>query len=61
LIHVQVPSLAPVRQIDATPKPKTEDEDEYEDDYDFGTRPRIDKSETTKSALARSPFLVLGF
>jgi hypothetical protein len=32
LIHVQVPILAPVRQIDATPE--FEDEFEFEDDYD---------------------------
>ena len=35
-------------------KPKTEDENEDDYDYDWGTRTRIDKSETTKSAIARS-------
>jgi hypothetical protein len=30
-VHRQVPSLAPVREIEATPK--TEDEDEFEYDY----------------------------
>jgi hypothetical protein len=34
LIHVQVPSLAPVRQIEATPEPKAEDENDDEDEYD---------------------------
>ena len=38
LIHVQVPILAPVRQIDATPV--SEDEDEFEDDYDCRTKER---------------------
>ena len=33
-------------------KPKTENA--FEDDYDFRTRTRIDKSETTKSAIDRS-------
>jgi hypothetical protein len=38
-------------------KPKTENENEDEDDYDWGTKTRIDKSATTKSAIARSPLL----
>ena len=38
LIHVQVPSLAPVRQIDATPKPKAEDENDDEDEDDLGRK-----------------------
>jgi hypothetical protein len=37
LIHVQVPSLAPVRQIEATPLIEDEDDDEHEDeDPNFG-------------------------
>jgi hypothetical protein len=36
--HVQVPILAPVRQIDATPNGRNEYEDEFEYEYDRRTK-----------------------
>jgi len=53
-VHFQVPSLAPVREIEATPKDCFEDEHDDEDEYDLGKkRKRAKEGQVTKGGTVQ--------